>query len=49
MGTHSVIRNRLNQKSADTNAMTALHNPSAASEVEAMRQKMNELILNGRR
>ena len=35
--------------SANTNAVSTLDTPFADPDMEAMRQKMNEMILNGRR
>ena len=35
--------------SANTNAVSILDTPFADPDMEVMRQKMNEMILNGRR
>lgn len=43
------LLNTLNQTSNNTNAVATLDTPYADPDMEAMRQKMNELILNGRR
>jgi hypothetical protein len=46
---NNALLNTLNQTSGHTNAVTTLDSPFADPDMEAMRQKMNELILNGRR
>jgi hypothetical protein len=43
------LLNTLNQTSNNTNTVATLDNPYADPDVEAMRQKMNELILSARR
>ena len=43
------LLNTLNQTSANTNNVETLDSPFADPDMEAMRQKLNEMILNGRR
>jgi hypothetical protein len=43
------LLNTLNQTSNNTNAVATLNTPFGDPDMDAMRQKMNELILNGRR
>ena len=39
----------INGTGANTNNLSTLDSPFADSDMEAMRQKLNEMILNGRR
>jgi hypothetical protein len=43
------LLNTLNQTSANTNNVETLDSPFADPDMEALRQKLNEMILNGRR
>jgi hypothetical protein len=43
------LLNTLNQTSANTNNVETLDSPFADPDMETLRQKLNEMILNGRR
>jgi hypothetical protein len=43
------LLNTLNQTSANTNNIISIDTKFAAPDMEAMRQKLNAIILNGRR
>ena len=46
---NSDLNNAIAGTSANTNAVATLDTPFADPDAESLRQKMNELILNGRR
>ena len=47
--TQSQLDNAISGTSANTNNIGTLDSPFADPDMEAMRQKLNEMILNGRR
>jgi hypothetical protein len=46
---NSGLQNTLSQTSANTNGVSTLDTGFADADLEALRQKLNEMILNGRR
>ncbi len=47
--TNAALANAISGTSSNTNAVSTLDTPFADPDAEALRAKMNELILNGRR
>lgn len=47
--TQTQLDTAINGTSANTNGVNTLDTPFADPDMEALRQKMNEMILNGRR
>jgi hypothetical protein len=47
--TQAQLDTAINGTSANTNGVSTLDTPFADPDMEALRQKMNEMILNGRR
>jgi hypothetical protein len=46
---HAQLDNAISGTSANTNSVSTLDTAFADPDMEAMRQKLNEMILNGRR